>query len=69
MAHLIEEELQDFVVDWNTHIMRANRLTGSPSAIPNDLYEMPGYYGIIIVIYLIIIMAHNNRCARLSSAN
>ena len=50
MAHLIEDELEKFVEHWNTHVMRANRLTGSPSAIPNDLYEMPNTYGTSLMI-------------------
>ena len=46
MAHVIESELNDFVRHWNSHQLRANRLTGTPSAIPDDLYEMPRLYGI-----------------------
>ena len=44
MAHLVEAELNDFVQHWNTHCMRANRLTGTPSATPSDLYDMPSSY-------------------------
>lgn len=42
---LLEKELNEFVQYWNSHLIRANRLTGMTSATPNDLYEMPNYHG------------------------
>ena len=41
----LDEELQNFVSYWKSHVMRSNNAMGLPSAIPNDLYEMPKFYG------------------------
>lgn len=49
----LDNELQDFVRHWNSHVIRSNCMTGSYSAIPNDLYEMPNYYGKLINFVLI----------------
>ena len=42
---LLQRELQEFVLYWNSHTLRKNQVACCPQAIPNDLYDMPQYYG------------------------
>ena len=42
---VITRELHEFVLDWNCHHIRHNRLADCPSGRPDDLYHMPNYYG------------------------
>ena len=45
-APLLRRELDEFREHWNSHTMRYNRLADCPTgATPNDLYEMPDFYG------------------------
>ena len=41
---IIERELNKFQVYWNTHKIRKSS-RDTIDGIPNDLYEMPSYYG------------------------
>lgn len=41
----LEEELATFVNDWNSHLIRKNRHSLSPSGVPNEMYELPSMYG------------------------
>ena len=45
IVHLIKEELNNFKNYWNTHKLRHNRQSCLPSGIPNDLFDMPEFYG------------------------
>ena len=42
---LLERELKEFVRYWNTHYIRPSRHGDCLGGIPNDLYQMPLYYG------------------------
>ena len=44
---LIERELAEFMAHWNSHVMRASRNGECLGGIPNDLYDMPSYYGML----------------------
>ncbi len=45
IGKMLQEELSEFVHFWNTHRIRKNKLTLTPSGIPNDLYDMPELFG------------------------
>ena len=45
MLKPLERDLEEFVDNWNTHLIRHNRLSGCPSGIPNHLYDYPSVYG------------------------
>ena len=42
---LIQKELNEFTVLWNSHYMRRNRLANCPNGRPDDLFDMPEHYG------------------------
>ena len=47
-APLLQKEVDEFVLYWNTHKIRANRLANCPSGIPDDLYDMPAHVGTLL---------------------
>lgn len=42
---VLERELREFMIHWNTHRMRHNRLANCPGGVPEDLFDMPMHYG------------------------
>lgn len=42
---LIEKELQEYIIYWNSHRIRSSRQGNCLGGIPNDLFEMPAFYG------------------------
>ena len=42
---LIEKALTEFKERWNAHTIRPNHLSGCPSGVPNDLYNLPEING------------------------
>lgn len=49
---LLEKELDDFVFFWNSHLIRKNKLSQSPSGVPNEMHELPALYGKLSTSYL-----------------
>ena len=45
----LRQELNDFVIYWNSHLIRKNKLTQSPSGVPNEMYEVPSLYGMLFM--------------------
>lgn len=41
----LERDLDEFVEQWNSHVMRKNKLSGFPGGVPNELYECPSLQG------------------------
>ncbi len=48
---LLETELNQIAMEWNTHRMRPTRHSHSPPGIPDELYFMPELAGRYKVIY------------------
>ena len=44
-GNLLQDDLEDFVADWNSHYLRKSRNPGSPYGRPDDIYSMPALYG------------------------
>ncbi len=44
---LLQKDVREFALDWNSHLIRKNRLTKSPRGRPSDLYSMPILQGTI----------------------
>lgn len=44
-AEVLQEELNSFLVHWNGHKIRPSRNADSPSGYPDDMYDMPEFYG------------------------
>lgn len=44
-ATLLQRDLDEFVMHWNSHRIRKSNLAESPSGVPNDLYDMPEIEG------------------------
>ena len=42
---LLEQDLDAFVTEWNTHPIRPNVNTDSPHGPPDDIYDMPTLHG------------------------
>ena len=42
---LIEKELQEYIIYWNSHRIRSSRQGNCLGGIPNDLFEMLAFYG------------------------
>lgn len=45
---IIERELREYMAYWNTHMIRSSRLGNCLGGIPEDLFSMPAYYGMIV---------------------
>lgn len=45
---LLTKELNDFVALWNSHHIRPVRLSACPSGRPDDMYDMPQIFGIML---------------------
>ena len=41
---IIEKELEEYMAYWNSHCIRSSR-GDCLGGIPNDLFDMPAYYG------------------------
>ncbi len=48
---LLETELNQIAMEWNTHRMRPTRLSHSPPGIPDELYFIPELAGRYKIIY------------------
>ena len=44
-AKLLQKELDEFLVYWNSHLIRQSRNTNSPAGYPDDMYDMPELFG------------------------
>lgn len=42
---VLQQDLQEFVQDWNEHPLRKNNRVSSPHGCPNDIYDIPSLYG------------------------
>ena len=42
---VLQKDLDAFLLDWNVHPIRQNRLASSPHGCPDDIYDMPALYG------------------------
>ena len=45
MVKPLERDLEEFVDNWNSHLIRRNRLSDCPSGVPNELYQYPTLHG------------------------
>ena len=71
----MEQDIKDFVQDWNTHPIRSNHNVASPCGRPDDMYEVPEMFGMracnlynnIIAInnYLYVVQELWTRCTLL----
>lgn len=41
---VLKKELQEYVAYWNSHVIRANNRSGSPSCVSNEMYQFPTLY-------------------------
>lgn len=41
----LEKDLDEFKENWNSHLIRKNKVTGFPGGVPNELYQCPSLYG------------------------
>ena len=44
-AKVLQQELDEFVSEWNSHRIRYNRRADCPAGIPDDLFDMPECVG------------------------
>ena len=58
MVPVLRKEVDEFVMHWNSHRIRPSTYAVSPGGIPDDLFEMPEYYGIIYFIIVILCILH-----------
>ena len=68
MLKPLERDLNEFVDNWNDHLIRHNRLSGCPSGVPNLLYEYPHVHSNYVLIFRSNIILFGNyiyRCTRL----
>ena len=56
---VLERELRDFMMHWNTHAVRHNRLADCPGGVPEDLFDMPVHYGNNSTIDVVTMMYTN----------
>ena len=54
MVPLLTKEINEFVMHWNSHHIRPSTYAISPGGVPEDLFDMPDYYGIYAHIIIII---------------
>ena len=58
---LLQNDLNEFVLYWNSHKIRESKHFNCIGGIPNDLYDMPGYYGMVynysLVINIILLLS------------
>jgi len=43
--HLVQQDIERFAREWNTHRIRLSTNTASPSGIPDELYFLPEIQG------------------------
>ena len=43
--HLIQEDLDAFSSEWNTHRIRQSRGSNTPGGVPNELFFIPNSFG------------------------
>ena len=41
----LTKDINDFVKQWNLHRIRSTAFVSCPGSIPDDMFEMPEYYG------------------------
>ena len=41
----LTKDIKDFVKQWNLHHIRPAAFASCPGSIPDDMFEMPEYYG------------------------
>ncbi len=60
-AGLLQKEIGEFALYWNSHCIRKNAMAECPNGIPQDMYDIPAHYGkrflslhgmIVVHIYL-----------------
>lgn len=51
-GRLLQNDLDDFVIDWNSHPIRPNSNLDSPCGCPSDIYDMPTLYGESLSVWL-----------------
>ena len=44
---LLQKDMEEFVKDWNSHLICPNQNIASPNGRPNDIYDMPSIYGML----------------------
>ena len=42
---LVERDCEEFLNDWNSHHIRADKHAGGPSGRPDDLFDAPEMFG------------------------
>ena len=42
---LLQHDINEFALYWNSHKIRESKQFNCIGGIPNDLHEMPDYYG------------------------
>ena len=52
---VLQKELDEIVVDWNSHYVRKQRHLTSPCGIPEKLFNLPELYGNTLLFYTFII--------------
>ncbi len=45
-GNVLQRDINEFVHDWNNHLIRRNKHRNVPCGRPADLYDMPGLQGI-----------------------
>ena len=45
VVDILQDEMEEFVLYWNSHPLRRNRIALCPHGIPDDIFEMPENYG------------------------
>jgi len=46
---VLQNDIDDFIDDWNNHCIRKNRFSEGPFGRPNDIYSMPQTYGKLLI--------------------
>ena len=44
---ILQQDMDNFVDDWNMHLIRPSRNDNSPSGRPCDMYDMPSLFGML----------------------
>lgn len=54
--HIIEEEVAEFVMEWNSHYIHPVHGSRCPAGVPDDLFELPELTGVYPVCYHVLCM-------------
>ena len=49
-ADVLQKELDGFLEHWNSHPIRPSRNTESPGGFPDDLYDVPELFGMLLLL-------------------